>query len=592
MRQANHYNDGMNATGSHILNTIASPADLQDLSEPDLARVADEIRALIIQRCARVGGHLGSNLGVVEATLALHRVFSSPRDKLIFDVSHQTYAHKILTGRADTFKHPNLTAASSFMSSQESEHDPFTLGHTSTSVSLAAGLALARDAQHEDYRVVAIIGDGALSGGEALEGLNFAATLKSNLIIVINDNNNSIAANVGGLYQNLAELRAHKGAVSQNLFELLGFEYRFVEHGNDLGELEQAFAEVRECNHPVVVHIVTQKGCGYEPAETHPEQFHSIPPFSESDPESAPWATPAYGPLFADWMLKQFSQDNASFVINAATPAAVGFTPDKRALAGKHFIDVGIAEQTATSLAAGMARAGARPTLAIQATFLQRAYDQLAQEIALDSSPATLVVFNSSIYDAHDMTHQGRLDIPMLSSIPGFVYLAPYSQEEFFSALAWAQQQTDHPVGIKVPGGDPVSCGPSHICWDNIGEYDVVELRSKVAILGLGTFLELAREVADECGATLINPLYASSVDEELLTTLASSHDVFVTIEDGYLAGGFGEKVAAYLAGLGKKCLCYGIASEFRNRYIVEDELKRNRLTKGQILSDIQSVLN
>lgn len=579
------------------LEKIHSPQDLAPLDASALNALAEEMRLAIIDKVATQGGHLGSNLGIVEATIALHKVFSSPHDKLIFDVSHQTYAHKMLTGRSAAFvASEHFGDVSGFMSAPESEHDPFTIGHTSTSISLACGMALARDSAHKDYQVVAIIGDGALSGGEALEGLNFASTLKAPLVIVINDNNQSIAPNVGSLYAHLAELRRTQGKSEKNIFKLLNYEYEFVPDGHNIDALVSAFARAKDAKRPVVVHIVTTKGKGLPAAEAHQELFHSMKPFDVDKANACDYTPDAFGELFATCSLELAAERQDFFVITSATPLVLGCTPDVRERLGTSYIDVGIAEQSAVALAAGIAKSGASAVYGVQSTFLQRAYDQLAQEVALDSLPATVVVFGASIYATHDKTHQGRLDIPMLTNIPNIVYLAPATAEQFQSAYRWATEQNTYPVGIKMPGILVKTGAPFHKDWDKLNQYQLVQRGSRVALLGLGTFFSLAEEVAarlQEKGVlpTVINPLYASGIDTALLDELMADTQVFVTLEDGILEGGWGQKVAAYLAKHGKTCLTFGLSKAYRNRYVVSEELLRENLDATHIVACITDAL-
>lgn len=581
-----------------VLETISSPRDIKHVTDAELSTLAAEIRQAILAKVSARGGHLGSNLGIVEATIALHKTFDSPHDKFIFDVSHQTYAHKILTGRKEAFvAREHYGDVSGFMSPDESAHDPFTIGHTSTSISLAAGMALGRDAAGENYNVVAIIGDGALSGGEALEGLNFAATLTTPLVILLNDNNQSIAPNVGSLYANLAELRKTRGRAQSNFFTLLGFDYLFVEDGHNIASLCAALEQAKAASRPVVVHIVTEKGHGFLPATKRQELFHSVKPFSLEDAEHCPYAVDEAGALFSRVAIEQHKVDPRFFVITSATPLPLGFTPDARAQMGTHFIDVGIAEQTAVATAAGLTKAGAHAVYGVQSTFLQRAYDQVAQELALDSIPATIVTFTASVYCTHDKTHQGRLDISLLANIPNVVYLAPATVEQFESAFSWAVSQSERPVGIKMPGVLRRAGEPFEWNWDALNTYQVVQRGTRVAILGLGTFCELARETAAHLAEkhqlvpTVINPLYASGVDTELLDELGNDTELFVTLEDGIVEGGWGQKVASYLASKGKRCVVKGLSKEYRPRYQVEEELLREGLTPEQVARKIVEAL-
>ena len=471
------------------LETINSPADVKKLPMEQLPVLADEMRQALLLRASRHGGHFGPNFGMVEATIALHYVFDSPKDKIIFDVSHQSYPHKMLTGRKDAYLYPeHYDDVSGYSNPDESEHDFFTVGHTSTSVSLACGMAKARDLKGESGNVIAVIGDGSLSGGEALEALDFAAELNGNFIIVVNDNDMSIAENHGGLYQNLKLLRETKGQAACNFFRALGLDYVFAGDGNDTSELIGAFRRVKDSLHPVVVHICTLKGKGYAPAEQHKEEWHYCAPFDietgtplyEDDSED-------YSSVTADYLLKKMKQDKSVVAITSATPAVLGFTADKRAEAGAQFVDVGIAEENAVALASGIAANGGKPVYGVYSTFVQRTFDQISQDLCINNSPATIVTFAGSVYGMNDVTHLGLQDIPMLSNIPNLVYLAPTTKEEYLAMLDWSVEQMDHPVAIKLPGGPMISDGRTVTKdFGQLNRYEVTQQGSRVAVIGLG----------------------------------------------------------------------------------------------------------
>ena len=585
------------------LEHVNSPEDVRALPASALPDLADEVRAAIIERTSAIGGHTGSNLATVELTIALHRVFETPHDKIVFDVSHQSYAHKMLTGRAAAFLDPTRYAeASGFSNPGESEHDLFSMGHTSTSISLACGLASARDLAGETYDVVAVIGDGSLSGGLAFEGLDNAVELGSGLIIVVNDNEWSIAPNHGGIYRSLADLRATQGASEHNVFRALGLDYRYLEDGHDVTALEAALSELRGTDHPVVLHVHTEKGHGYAPAAANPEGWHHAVPFDVATGDVRPGATahPAdenyanvTGALLADWM----QTDPRVVAVNAATPYIMGFTPELRERAGRRFVDVGIAEEHAVSYVTGLARAGARPVLGIYATFLQRAYDQLWHDLCLNGVPATILVFGASAFGTTDVTHLGFFDIPMLGSMPGLTYLAPTCIEEYLDMLSWSIEHEGGPVAIRVPVAGGVTSRPDFARSDDYAHgWEVLRKGSQIALLALGDFLPLGEKIADALAvdgvsATLVNPRLATTPEEDLLGRLAADHRVIVTLEDGILDGGFGERCARALAAGDVRTLCYGLPRAFVDRYDPAELLARCGITVEGIAADALGAL-
>ena len=576
------------------LNSVSSPLDIKKLSINELEELCAEIREAIYNRLSVKGGHFGPNFGIVEATVALHYVFNSPTDKLVFDVSHQCYPHKILTGRASSFiNEEDFNKISGFTDPEESAHDIFNVGHTSTSISLASGLCKARDLKGAKENIIAIIGDGSLSGGEAFEGLNFASTLNSNLIIVVNDNDMSIAENHGGIYKNLKELRDTKGNAESNIFKSFGFDYRFVENGNDVGSLIEAFSSVKDINHPVIVHICTVKGKGYEPAEVHKEKYHSFGPFNKETGEPVyKNGKKSYFTSARDFAIERIKSDPDFAVICAGTPAAIGFDAETRISAGEQYIDVGIAEGHAVALASAMAKGGARPVFATYSSFLQRTYDQISQDLCLNNTPATLLVSNATIYGMKDKTHLGIFDIPLLSGIPNLLYLAPASDKEFLSMLNWSTTKSNCPVAIKMPGGQVFEADYEIVEDYKDCKYQITKKGRGVAVLALGTFYQIGKKLVallEEKGisATLVNPKFVTGVDGSTLDMLKESHSIFVTLEDGVLDGGFGEKVASYLGKDDVKVYSYGFKREFIDRYSVNDILEKCRLTPEQIAKDI-----
>lgn len=581
------------------LERIDGPNDVKKLSLEQMDVLAQEMREALFRKLSKHGGHFGPNFGMVEATIALHTVFDSPKDKMVFDVSHQSYCHKMLTGRKDAFLYEEYyDDVSGYSEPSESAHDFFVIGHTSTSVSLACGLAKGRDLLGGSENIIAIIGDGSLSGGEAFEGLDFAAELNSNLIIVVNDNDMSIAENHGGLYQNLKQLRDTDGKAACNLFRAMGLDYVFVKNGNDIPSLIEAFKQVKDSTYPVVVHICTQKGKGYAPAEQDKETWHWCMPF---DPETGkPLLADAgedYSELTAQYLLEKMKKDPAVVGITSATPPILGFTPDRRKLAGKQFVDVGIAEETAVALASGIAANGGKPVYGVYSTFIQRTYDQLSQDLCVNSNAATILVFAASVYGMNDVTHLGIYDIPMMANIPNLVYLAPTTKEEYMAMLDWSVEQNNVPVAIRVPMQVVASGVPCTKDFSQYNTYEVTQKGSRVAVIGLGNFYtlgqETAQEIAKQTGVqpTVINPMYITGVDEELLESLKAEHDIVITAEDGILDGGFGEKIARFYGNSDMKVLNYGLKKEFLDRYDAESVVKRNRLTAEQIAEDAVALL-
>lgn len=573
---------------------INGPEDVKKLNIEEMTALAEEMRHALLKRASIHGGHFGPNFGMVEAIIALHYVFESPKDKMVFDVSHQTYPHKMLTGRKDAYLYEeHYDDVTGYSCPQESEHDHFTIGHTSTSVSLACGLAKARDLRGESANVIAIIGDGSLSGGEALEGMDFAAELDSNMIIVVNDNDMSIAENHGGLYSNLKLLRETNGQAECNLFKAMGLDYVYVDHGNDLRELIGAFKQVKDSKKPVVVHINTLKGKGYKPAEEHKEEWHWHLPFDIETGKSHFPEVEDYSSVTCEYLIEKMKKDPTVVAITSGTPTILGFTEERRKEAGRQFVDVGIAEETAVALASGIAKGGGKPVYGVYSSFIQRTYDQISQDLCIDGNPATIVVYTGSVFGMTDVTHLGLQDIPMLSNIPGLVYLAPTTKEEYLSMLDWSVEQKEMPVAIKLPGGDMISDGREVTKdWSQLNTYEVTEKGSKIALIGLGTFYSLALQTAEMLEkkgihATVINPYYITGLDKGLLEKLKADHDTVVTLEDGILNGGFGEKIARFYGSSDMKVYNYGLKKEFLDRYDVNEVLKENHLTAEQIVNDV-----
>lgn len=579
---------------------INQPTDVKNLNSEQLHILADEMRKALLQKLSKHGGHFGPNLGMVEATIALHYVFNSPTDKIVYDVSHQSYPHKMLTGRKDAFLYEDkYDDVSGYSNPDESDHDFFTIGHTSTSVSLACGLAKGRDLKGDSENIIAVIGDGSLSGGEALEGLDFASELNSNLIIVVNDNDMSIAENHGGLYKNLKQLRDTDGKSECNLFKSMGLDYVFVKDGNDIDSLITAFEQVKDSTYPVVVHICTQKGKGYKIAEENKENWHYCGPFNLETGKSdmSQDGGEDYSSMTADILLKKMKEDKTVVGITSATPTVFGFTEDKRKEAGSQFVDVGIAEETAVALASGIAKSGGKPVYGVYSTFIQRTYDQLSQDLCINNSPATLLVYWASVYGMNDVTHLGIYDIPMMSNIPNLVYLTPTTKEEYLAMLDWSIEQNDHPVAIRVPIS-VVSDGKKVTKdFSKLNKYEVTQNGSKIAIAALGSFYSVGAKTAEiienKTGVkpTLINPIYITGTDDKLLEQLKENHDIVITVEDGVLDGGFGEKIARFYGNSDVKVLNYGLKKEFLDRYNPEEIVKANRLTPEQIAEDVCGII-
>lgn len=579
-----------------ILDKVNSPKDLKQLSFDEMTELSDEMRKLIIKKVNTTGGHLGPNLGIIEVTVALHYVFNSPVDKFVFDVSHQCYPHKILTGRkegfTDTDKYLKYTG---YTAPEESPHDLFKVGHTSTSVSLATGLAKGRDLKGGNENIIALIGDGSLSGGEAYEGLNNAAVLNSNIIIIVNDNDMSIAENQGGLYANLKLLRDTEGKAENNFFKALGFEYHYVADGHNIKKLVETFEKVKNTNHPTIIHIHTIKGKGLADADERKEFYHWILP-NALDNKSQP-AFETYDSITADYITKKYEKDPTVVAISPATPGVTGFTRDFRAKAGKHYVDVGIAEEHAIAFSSGIAKNGGKPILGVMSSFIQRTYDQLSQDLALNSTPATLLVFWGAISEA-DATHLCSFDISLISNIPNLIYLSPVNKEEYLKMLDWSVEQKDYPVAIRVPFGNVISSGTEdNTDYSQINKYKIEEKGADVAIIGAGNFFELGKKVkallSKKLGinATLINPHFLSGIDEELLNSLKSDHKLVITLEDGIVEGGFGQKISSFYGSSAMKVLNFGGKKEFTDRTPLEDLYKSYHLTPELIVEDIEKTI-
>ena len=582
-----------------ILKTINSPADVKKLNAEQLKTLAADIREALFNRLTKFGGHFGPNFGIVEAEIAMHYVFDSPRDKFVFDVSHQSYPHKMLTGRKNGYIDDNcFKEDSGYSNPEESEHDLFNVGHTSTSISLASGLVKARDMKGGKENVIALIGDGSLSGGEALEALDFAGSeIHSNFIIIVNDNQQSIPEVHGGLYQNLTELRNSKGTASNNFFKTLGLDYIYEDNGNDIQAMIKVLQKVKDINHPIVVHINTQKGKGYKLAEENREAWHWCMPF---DRKTGKWnvdfPAESYTGLTAQYIMNKAAQDKDFVVITPSMPALGGLTPDLRAKLGKQYVDVCIAEEHAIAFASGIAKAGCKPLVFTGSTFIQRTYDQISQDVCINNNPITVVLNFASFDSLTDVTHLGIFTMAAFSTIPNLVILAPTSKDEYLNMLNWSVDQKDHPVMIIMPGNQ-VTSRPADKDYSRINTFKVEQSGEKVAILALGDFYqhgeELAGKIKSELGftPTLINPRFVSGIDEQLLSDLMQNHQLVITLEDGILDGGFGQKVATFYADKDMKVKTYGLKKEFYDRYNPKELLKQLGMTPEQIVSDVRTLL-
>jgi len=584
-----------------VLDKINGPQDVKALNRAELRELAGDIRAVLLEKLSNYGGHFGPNFGIIEATIALHYVFNSPSDKIVFDVSHQSYPHKILTGRKEAYINPeHYKDVTGYTEPKESIHDLFTIGHTSTSISMACGLAKARDLVGRKENVIAVIGDGSLSGGEAYEGLSCGSKLGSNLIVLLNDNNMSISDVNGGLYGHLQQLRDSKGSCNNNMFKALGFEYIYEENGNDVDAMISVLERVKDIDHPVVVHIHTQKGKGYQPAEINREDWHWFPPFiKETGEKRRPMTGENYDNLVADYLVEKMKKDPSVIAMCAAVPATIGFDKAHREAAGKQFIDVDICEQHLLSMAAGVARNGGKPVVASFSTFYQRAYDQIAQDICINKCPVTILIRNGSIWAGNDVTHLGWFDMSLFSNIPNLVFLCPTNCEEYFAMLEWSINQKEYPVVIRIPRGKVIHTSDQvQEDYSDINKFLITQKGSEVAILALGDFYPIGEETASEIlnqvglEPTLINPRYASGLDYNLLDKLKENHSIVITIEDSILDGGFGQKVSSYYGETDMKVLNYGLKKEFVDGYNAKEKLLDYGISADTISRRVKEILN
>ncbi len=575
-----------------FLENIDSPKDVKKLNVEDLQTLSDEVRSAVINRISKIGGHKGPNLGVVELTVGYHYVFDSPFDKIVFDVSHQCYPHKILTGRKDAFLNDDMfSSATGYTNPEESEHDFFLVGHTSTSISLALGLCKARDVKGEKHNIIALIGDGSLSGGEALEALDYAGEYDKNLIIIVNDNDQSIAENHGGIYKNLKELRESNGKCEKNVFKAFGLDYKYSDDGHDVKKLVELFRSVKDIDHPVVLHIHTIKGKGLPYAEKNREAWHAGGPFNVAD--GSPLYPSKVNTTVHDSMIDLLNRDDKAVIINAGTPTSFCFYGEERQklLAEGRYVDVGIAEENATAIASGIAKGGGTAVFGTYAPFLQRTYDQLSHDLCLNDNPAVILVFSPGAYGFSSNTHLGIWDIQLFTSLPNLIYLDPYSKEEYLAMLDYATKQKVHPVAIRVHSHLPVENRGDDTDYSVIDKYKVRKRGSTVAVIATAPTLKVALSASDkienEYGKkiTVISPTFLSGLDKTLLSKLLCDHELVITLEDGQLDGGYGERVALYYGNTDMKVLSFGLKKAFDNIYSPEEKLKENGISEENIIS-------
>ncbi len=586
-----------------VLNKINEPKDLKELSMEELNTLAEEIREGLFNRLTKIGGHFGPNFGFVEATIALHYVFNSPVDKFVFDVSHQTYPHKMLTGRkAGYIEEEHFHDVSGYSNPEESEHDFFTIGHTSTSISLASGLAKARDLKEDKENIIAVIGDGSLSGGEALEGLDFAGSeLNSNFIIVVNDNQQSIAENHGGLYKNLKELRDGNGVAKTNIFTAMGLDYIYEKEGNNIEKLIEVFKKVKDIDHPIVVHINTQKGKGYKLAEENKENWHWALPFNKDTgiPSIDFGNGENYLSLTSDLLLEKMQNDKTVVAVAAGVPTSFGFTKEKREKAGKQFVDVGIAEEHAVAMISGIAKNGGKPVFGTNATFIQRTYDQVSQDLCINNNPATILLGYTSVTGLNDVTHLGIFAISAFKNIPNLVILAPTNKKEYMTMLNWSIEQKEHPVMILIPGNGVIDDerDTETDYTNSINKYKIEQLGEKVAIIPAGDFYQIGEKavklIEEKLGfkPTLINPRFLTGVDKEKLDSLKANHELIITLEDGIVSGGFGEMISNFYGLDNIKVKNLGMNKEFYDRYDPNELLENLGLTPEKIEKSVEELL-
>lgn len=573
---------------------IQTPEQLKQLSIEQLEQLGDTYRHYLLEKLSKHGGHIGPNLGMVEMTIALHYVFDSPKDAMVFDVSHQSYIHKMITGRLDAFMDEDkYDDVSGFTNPLESKHDYFTIGHTSTSISLACGLMKARDLKGNQHNVIAVIGDGSLSGGEAYEGLNNVVEVGTNMIVILNDNEMSIAENHGGIYQNLAQLRQSQGTCANNVFKAIGYDYYYLDDGHDLQALISLFQKVKDTDHPVLLHIHTVKGQGYSYAICDKEKYHAGGPFNLQTGEFlGKKSNVSYEQLTLDYFLKQIEKETDICLINAGTPGLFKANPQIRQQLGKNYVDVGIAEEHAVAMASGMAKYGAKPVFLVGSTFMQRTYDQLSHDLSLNQNPATILVFGGGYKGSSSNTHLGIFDIGMLGNIPNLAYLAPTSADEYLKMLDYAIHQTERPIAIRVPKFEYRQTSNNLAIEEGYFDLALDVQGSKVAVIAVGDYYGLALETLQAfqnhgVHPSLFHPRDLNTVDTKTLDQIVKDHDIVITFEDGVLDGGYGQKVAGYLGKTNAKVYCYGFAKKFHNEIASDELMKQSGLEPESIVKEV-----
>ena len=582
-----------------LLDKLNVNKDLKSFSIEELNILRDEIKDLIIKKCSVTGGHLGPNLGVIELTIAIHYVFDLENDKLIFDVSHQSYTHKILTGRKEGFIDQNkYNLYSGFSNFEESKYDTFKLGHTSSSISLSSGLVKSRELLNENYKVINVIGDGSLSGGEALEGLNNVSLLNSQYLIIVNDNEMSIEENSGGLYKSLKDLRESKGKSSNNIFKAFNIDYMYLEEGNDISKLIDKLEEIKNINHPLILHIHTLKGNGYLPSIKNKEKYHFAMPF---DIESGEFINKGsrleYSEISYNFFSNLMDKDKSVILLTSAVAYLFGFNKERREKYKDQFIDTGISEAHTVSFLSGLGKGNLKAYYPVTCSFLQRGFDQLIEDFALNEINATLLVCFGSIYSSKDVTHIGIFDEIMLSNIPNLIYLDPTSKEEYLKMLEYSYKENHKPLAIRVPYKIKEDNKEDNTDYSIINKSKVINKGNKIAIFYTGNLEFLGKEIEKELNKININPSlirqrFLSGIDKELIDELILNHDIIITLEDSLLNGGFGEKIASYLGNKKVYSLNYGLKKEFIDRYDINDIFYKNRLNKDLIIQDIKEILN
>mgnify|MGYP002673506405 FL=1 len=611
-----------------VLDKINKVNDIKDIPKEEYDELADEIRNFLIEVISKSGGHLASNLGVVELTMALHLALDLPEDKIIFDVGHQSYTHKILTGRKEGFDElRSYGGMSGFPKRRENECDCFDTGHSSTSISAGLGIVTANEIMGKKGTVVSVIGDGALSGGMAYEGLNNAARLKRNFIIILNDNNMSISENVGGMSTYLSNLRAGeaynelkngvvdvlnkipaiggklvtkirktKSSIKQlvipgMLFEDMGITYLGPVDGHNINQLVKIISEAKKLDHAVLIHVITKKGKGYIPAEKHPSSFHGVEPFNiQTGLPLTKKEKPTYTDVFAKGIVKLAKEDESVAAITAAMPDGTGLKKFMQTYP-ERFFDVGIAEEHAVTYAAGLAAAGMKPYVAIYSSFLQRAYDQILHDVCIQDLPVVFMVDRAGLVGADGETHQGIFDLSYLSNIPNMNIFAPKNRYELAEVIKYSSN-FNHPLAIRYPRGTAYDGLKEFNSPIEYGKSEIIYKEKDIALLAVGSMVEVAVEIREALKAkgysvTLVNARFVKPVDEKLLENLNENHRLIVTMEENVLNGGFGERVLRIARDMNLKCKVINVA--IPNVYVEHGNIE---ILKKEIGLDKETILN